>query len=394
MKNNSKAFTVMEVMITIFILGMIAVPLYFVLSDSSKQANIITARDYIKQEGNKVFKILENDLTQAKRGTFKQSGDEISIRIRTRESEKETDNLLLAKTSDDGILKYTFKKPELRRTIIDGKNKKEWIVANTVESLVIQEPSEIEAQTSPGKLVVNLVMKSNLPGFKDEEQPTYEQNKIIVVMEDATTVNDPNWLDVGSVGGIFQTDGNLLADLKEQFAALGQNIVNVFAGALGDIKGMTVDELKNKISSLTLSELKSSLADVKISLADLKDNLEKTNNSINNLGWQALYKQMEVKTWTTGWGPWKKAHSNEDEVKADSARKEQLANGVKTVLSSYKSKSEMNFNAVLNKAGSELTDDGKNALQGFYEAKESVFDGIDQLNKAQELLNEQLSSLQ
>ena len=57
----NRAFTVVETVITIAIIALISVPLYFVLSDSSQQANIVAAKDHIKREGNKVFKILEND---------------------------------------------------------------------------------------------------------------------------------------------------------------------------------------------------------------------------------------------------------------------------------------------------------------------------------------------
>jgi hypothetical protein len=226
---------------------MISIPLYFVLSDSSNQANIIAARNHIKQEGNKVFKILENDLTQAKQGSFSQKNNEFSIKVRTRVSEKETDNLLLAKKENhDGELKYTLEKPKLYRTITeDGKTKK-WLVSKTVDSIVIDEPSAIEAKNSPGKLAVKLVMKSDLPGIKEKDQPTYEQNKIIVMMEDAASVKDPNWLDVGTIGGVFQTDGNLLADLKEQFIALGNGALSTILGTLDDIVVMTAGQLKEK----------------------------------------------------------------------------------------------------------------------------------------------------
>ena len=45
MKFNHKGFTVMEVTITILIMAMISIPLYYVLSDSARQAHIMAARD-------------------------------------------------------------------------------------------------------------------------------------------------------------------------------------------------------------------------------------------------------------------------------------------------------------------------------------------------------------
>lgn len=389
----NRAFTVVETVITIAIIALISVPLYFVLSDSSQQANIVAAKDHIKREGNKVFKILENDLTQAKLGSFSQGNNEFSIKIRTRESEKVTDNLLvISKENHDATLKYTFEKPNLYRTISEGKSTKKWLVSSSVDSIIIDEPSVIEAKTSPGKLVVNLVMKSDLVGIKEKDQPTYEQNKIIVMMEDAASVKDPNWLDVGTIGGVFQTSGNLLKDLKEQFVALGQDIVGVFVGALGDIKGMTVDQLKDKISSLSLRELKNTLTDIKATLNDLNGGLEKTNKEISNLGWQALYKQMEVKVKKKWFGL--KVTSNEEEVKKDSERKEKMAQGVKDMLSGYKNIGEMNWDAVRAKAGNELTSDGEDALKAFYDAKKGQFEALEQVKLAQDLVNEQLASVQ
>ena len=133
MKYSNKGFTVMEVTITIFIMAMISIPLYFLLSDSSRQVNITAARDYIKQESNKVYKILENDLTQAKLGSFSQSNNEFSIKIRTRASEKAEDNLLtlnsrvvnIQKESKDSIIKIEKMLEEnLKYPGIIGRNSK------------------------------------------------------------------------------------------------------------------------------------------------------------------------------------------------------------------------------------------------------------------------------
>lgn len=384
--NRRKAITLVELMIALGISALACISLYYVITEQMKQANLLEARNHIKQESNKIFKLLENDLSQAKKGTFSQKTNEFSIRVRT----KEVENLLTSKSSNDALLKYTFKKPELRRAIIDGKNKREWLVSKSVESIEIEEPTPAQAKTSPGKLVVALTMKSNIIGVSAKNQPIYEQNKVIIMKEDATSVYDPNWLDVGSIGGVFQTDGNLLADLKEQFIALGQEFIGVWAGALGDISNMTIGELKEKISSLSLSELKDSLSNVKESLEKVKDSLVQTNNKISNLAWNALYKQMEIKkkkflgiTYGT----------NEEEVRKDSERKEKLAQGVKDLLASYDSKEKMNWDAVKNKAGSELTEDGETVLKGLFSAKESSFENITQLTTAEGLLSDQLSNL-
>ncbi len=389
MRFKNKGFTVVELVITIMIFCMISIPLYFVLSDSSNQANIIAARNHIKQEGNKVFKILENDLTQAKQGSFSQKNNEFSIKVRTRVSEKETDNLLLAKKENhDGELKYTLEKPKLYRTITeDGKTKK-WLVSKTVDSIVIDEPSAIEAKNSPGKLAVKLVMKSDLPGIKEKDQPTYEQNKIIVMMEDAASVKDPNWLDVGTIGGVFQTDGNLLADLKEQFIALGNGALSTILGTLDDIVGMTAGQLKEKLSALSLDELKDAIGDLKNSLKEVGDQMTDVNSQLKELEGGLLY---GVATYKDYWWPLTKS-GRQKKADKENERRNQRAKEVGELVAGYKEQGQMSWEAVKSKAGG-MTNDGAESLKNLFDSKKALFESESKVKEALDLANEQLGNL-
>lgn len=375
----------MEVTITIFIMAMISIPLYFLLSDSSRQVNITAARDYIKQESNKVYKILENDLTQAKLGSFSQSNNEFSIKIRTRASEKAEDNLLLiSKKNHDGELKYTLQKPKLFRTLTEDGKTKTWLVSKVVDSIVIDQPSSSD---SPGKLVVNLVMKSDQVGIKAEDQPKYEQNKVIVMAEDAASIRDPNWLDVGTVGGVFQTDGNLLKDLKEQFIALGKNALNTIIGTVDDIVGMTAGQIKEKLASLSLDDLKEAISDLKSSLKEVGSQMTDINSQLKDLEGGLLY---GVATYKDYWWPLTKS-GRQKKADAENEKRDKRAKEVGELIANYKEKGQMNWEAVQSKAGG-MTKDGAKSLKNLFDSKSALFESESKVKEALSLANEQLEN--
>ena len=220
--NRNKGVSLTEIMIVVGLLAIISIPLYFVLADSTKKTNQSMARDYVKQEANKVLNLLENDFTQARKGSYKEENGKYIIQVRE-------------DAKNDIDLEYSFKRPELRRTL-GTKSKKQWLVSNVVDNIEITQALD----GTPGKMVVNLRMKSNLPGLKDDEQQIHEQQKIIVMMEDASNENDPFWRDVGDVNKFFTTRGDIMAGLKEDASQLIQDFSKTWADALGDIKNMFI----------------------------------------------------------------------------------------------------------------------------------------------------------
>ncbi len=336
-----KGITLVEIMITITLLGMISSVIYYIVSESNRRANLLTARDYTKQETNKILKILENDLTQAFRGSYQDSGNTYSFKVRKSESKDET-------------VKYTYNKPKLHR-FYDGKC---WLVSNIVDNFEISRSID----NVPGKMVVNLVTKSNFVGIKKEDQPEYEQQKIIVMMEDISNEYDPHWREVGDVSKFFTTQGNLLAGLKEDATQLVENFADTWKQALGDIKNMTVGELQN------LSK------DLKKNLEDVKKNLTDINKEISELDWHALYDESGLL----------------GRIFGANKRKEKKANKVKEIVSGYKSLSEMNWEQVKS-AGKGMKED---AIKAMYDAKVQLFEGQSKIQENIKSVEDQLASVQ
>ncbi len=342
--NSKKGMSLTEVMITICILAIVAIPLYFVLADTTSKTNMSMARDYIKQEANKVLALLENDLTQARKGTYKEENGKYCIQVR--ENDK-----------SDMDLEYTFVRPVLRRSL-GNKTKKHWIVSNVVDNLEITKALD----GTPGKMVINLVMKSNLPGIKDSEQPTYEQQKIIVMMEDATEQNDPFWREVGDVSKFFTMRGDLMAGIKEDASQMIQDFSKTWADALGDIKKMSLGELQ-KVAT-----------DLKKNLSDLKKNLNDINRDILDLDWHALYDESGLI----------------GSIFGANKRKRKKANKVKEMVAGYKTKAEMNWESVKS-AGSGMKEE---AIKAMYDAKVQLFDGQAELEKNLKNVEEQIKTMQ
>ena len=345
--NSKKGVSLTEIMIVVGILAIVAIPLYFVLADTTNKTNQTMARDFIKQEANKVLALLENDLTQARKGSYKEENGKYSIQVR--ENDK-----------SDMDLEYTFERPKLRRSL-GSKTKKHWIVSNVVDNLEITKALD----GTPGKMVINLVMKSNLPGIKDSEQPTYEQQKIIVMMEDASEQNDPFWREVGDVSKFFTMRGDLMAGIKEDASQMIQDFSKTWADALGDIKKMSLGELQ-KVAS-----------DLKKNLSDLKKNLDDINKDIKDLDWHALYDEASLGEQIVSFGTANK-------------KRRRKANHVKDLVSGYKSKAEMNWNEVKS-AGKGMKED---AIKAMYDAKVQLFDGQAELEKNLKNVEDQIKTMQ
>ena len=339
MIKKNKGITLMEIMITMGILAIISIPLYYILADSNRQANLVMARDAIKQESNKILKILETDLTQARKGTYKEeSNGDICIKVRKDQKH-------------DAELKYSFDKSNHKLSRYYEGDGKSWkIVSNKVDNFEVTKAID----ETPGKMTIHLVMKSNLPGLKNDEQPLYEQNKIIVMMEDATEENDPYWREVGDINSFFQSEGNLLAGLKEDSEKMIQDLASVWEQALGDIKKMSIDELletKNRLQN---------------SLNDLKDNINEINQQIKDLDWEALY--------DSGF------------LGIGNGRKKRKANRVKELVSGYKSLEEMNWNQVKS-TGSGMKEE---AIKAMFDSKVELFKGQNDILSNISKVDEQL----
>ena len=355
-----KGITLVEIMVTIFILGIISVPIYFLLEDSNKKANIAVARDNIKQEANKVFTILENDITQARKPdeedrdkgvkslTF--TADSVIMQVRRPEAEEEEKKIskMFTGVKQNNELKYRFIKPQLHRFLGD----KCWLVSKYVDEFDIS-PS---IDGSAGKYVVSLTMKSNMIGLKDDEQPTYHQEKIIVCMEEATEKNDPFWREVGDVNKFFVTEGNILAGLKEDASQLIENFAQTFGEALGDIENMTIGQLRE-----TVDGLKKNLSEVKTNIADI-------NKDIKDLDWEAMYERNgvmgEIGGFFTG-------NTNKKKREAANKVKEKIAS-----LSSLDDFAKNSFESIKSSAKKGMDE---TAIKAMYDSKKQLYEARSQI---------------
>lgn len=244
--------TLIEIMVGVVILSIISVPIYYLLKDASAKRAIVTSRDYIKQEANKVFKLLENDLSQARKGTFKQASDEVvEIKVRKPGSDE----------TQDVQLSYFYSAPDLYRRF-DGKS---WVVSRNVADFVVSETPEA------GRLVVSLKLKAALDGIPEDQAPEYAQEKLIVMREDSSEELDAFWRDVGDVNKFFATQGSVMAGVKEDAKALTQKFTSEWSAAGADIANMTIGEIKKVKDELFkgLSDVEKQLGNIDKDILDL-----------------------------------------------------------------------------------------------------------------------------
>lgn len=325
--------TLIEVMVGIFLLSVISVPLYYLMKDASNKRALVASRDYIKQETNKVLKILENDLSQARKGSFKQvSDDVVEIKVRKPGS----------KESEDVVLRYVYLKPTLLRRF-DGQ---EWLVSKYVEDFSVSETPEA------GRLVASLKVRAGMDGVQEEDAPELSQEKLIVMREDSSDELDKFWRDVGDVSKFFATQGSIMAGVTADAKQLTQKFTGAYADMLKDINKMTVGEIMK-----VKDELLSGLGDVKSSL----DGLDK---DILDLSADALYDR----NWFGGM----------------SDSKKEKAKQVREALAGMKTKGQMDWNKIKNiggKGGLFSSGMKTDAIKKMYDAKAELFNSGQEIVK-------------
>ena len=329
MKKNG--VTLVEMMVAIFILSIISVPLYYVLKDASHKRAIVACKDYAKQESNKILKILEDDLSQARRESFKQPSDDV-FEIKVRKSEEE-----------NASLRYFFAKPDLKR-IYDGK---QWLVSDAVEEFSISTSPD-----APGRVVVSLKTKAAFDGVKPEEAPELSMEKMIVMREDAAYEKDKHWRDVGDVNKFFASQGSLMGGIKEDSKKLVQDFTSEWEAAGGDISNMTVGQLK-KVKEDLFNGLK-----------DVEDSIKGIDGDILDLDPKAMF-----------------------DVGSDgklSKSQKKRAKAVKEALANMKNKGDLNWQKVVSAGGGSGFWSSKmktGAIKELYNAKSQLFNSGQEIVK-------------
>ncbi len=243
-----RGVTLVEMMVGTFILSMISVPLYYILKEAGQKRSLVACKDFVKQESTKVLKILENDLSQARRQSFKQTSDDVyEIKVRKEGDDK------------DVSLRYVFIPPDLKRQF-DGK---EWVISKNIDEFHVTTTPD-----TPGRLVVSLKTSASFEGIKADEAPSLSQEKMIVMREDAAYERDKHWRDVGDVNKFFASQGSLMGGIKSDAKKLVKDFTGEFTAAGKDIAAMTVGELQ-KIKD----DLFGGLKDVESSIKGLDDDI-------------------------------------------------------------------------------------------------------------------------
>lgn len=327
--------TLIELMVAFFILAVLSVPMYFLLKESANKRALVASRDFVKQEANKVLKILESDLSQARKGTFKQASDDvISIKVRKSGSKKE----------EDVALSYLYVKPDLIRRF-EGK---QWVICRNVEEFGVAP-----AIDGVGRLVVSLKVKAGFDGIKEGEEPEYSQEKLIVMHEDSSEELDKYWRDVGDVSKFFATQGSIMAGVKADAKQLVQDFSSEWSAAGADISNMTIGQLQK-----VKDDLFKGLKDVETSITKLdKDILELDSKAMFDVGCDG-----------------KLSDSEKDR-----------ANAVKQALANMTEKGDLSWEKVVSAGGGGgfLSSNMKTgAIKEFYNAKAQLF------NSGQEIVNQ------
>ncbi len=175
-------------------------------------------------------------------------------------------------------------------------------------------------------------------------------------MEEATEKNDPFWREVGDLNKFFVTEGNILAGLKEDASQLIENFAQTFGDALGDIKNMTIGELKNVVT-----DLKKNLLDVKTNIADI-------NKDIKDLDWEAMYERNgvlgEIGGFFTG-------NTNK--------KKREAANKVKEKIAGLKSLDDFAKNSFESIKSSAKKGMDQTAIKAMYDSKKQLYEARAQI---------------
>jgi hypothetical protein len=320
-------------MVAIFLLSVISVPLYYVLKNASHKRALVACKDFVKNESNKVFKILEQDLTQARRESFSRPSEDV-YEIKVRKSDED----------EDASLRYLYIAPDLKRQF-DGK---EWTVSRAVYEFDIATSPD-----APGRLVVSLKTRAHFDGVKESDAPVLSQEKMIVMREDAAYEKDKHWREVGDVNKFFATQGSIMAGVKEDAKKLVQDFTGEWKDALDDVNNMTVGELKNLKDDLFggLEEVKDSMTGIDEDILDLDTMAMFDPNCLGNV--------------------------------SDSKKKR--AKAVKEALAAMKNKGEMDWEKVKELGGgSSFFSSGMktDAIKQMYNAKMELF------NAGQEIVNQ------
>jgi hypothetical protein len=334
--------TLVEILIAFLIMTFVCGILYSIMTEANHKRAFTESRALAQREALKIVNLIQSDVSQAKLGTVQVADDGSRMTMKVPVAAKE-----------EKTLSYAIDPPYINRTL-DGKK---WRVTQVLDSLAISQVPE-----ATGQYVLDVKTRVALEGLRPDQAQTHAQSQMIICREDMASTRDPYWRDVGHIGKFFNTQGSLLAGLKEDANLVVQNFETTVKEIEKMAKDATVGQLEKAKTGLldSMKNVKSQLKDIDKQLLDMDP------EAIFNMGESALGRM---------WGG----------ATGKTKRLKRKANEIKQALAKMQKNSDMNWQAVKNIAGGDagaLRDTARQMFDGkkeLFNAGKQVVDAFDQL---------------
>jgi len=285
-------FTLVEFVVAFGIFSILSVGVYFMLSDAGLKRSRVEAGTLAQKEMNLILSHLQQDLSQARDGTFA------------------TLNLAWPRfgiTLPDqfATVTYLIQPPRLVRQTTATGHQAQMTLSEHVQSLTLTRPG------NPGQILVAVDLAVPVPGQPANQAQRLKQTKLITLRADNSQVFAKNWVDSGGMVTAQET-----TDTKAQNADAEANSVpdapNIDVGALAAQGQAAIEEKFQEICA---------------KLRELCDNLDTIDTSVSNLPNQRLIYNpetdilkehpaggvvkgmfMAVDSWSQ-WRPWNDYHA-------------------------------------------------------------------------------------
>lgn len=361
----SPGFTLVELCIAVAVLGLVAAGTYSLVDYANRQTASALARQDMIVETEKLFKLLQWDVA---------SVASLSLKISDGATLLEMNQLLGPKMAR---IAYVFEKPRLFRKVwIDKQLRDVRIAARGLDTIEVEKkdrilPSGRTTALDETQLLVRTVFSARIHGMK--KPLTHEQGTVITMRAAAGNALDPNWRDVGKIGGVFQTYNSLIDSLQAD-ADKWLEDVSTDIKQVGNEANADLANAKNSFGSVqdSINSIKNGLKKVSQAKIDLASAVATINNSFDGLSADALESD-----WYQA-GQWFK---DKDTAMED----------MKTAFRGMTSPEKMSWDKMKEAAnGYKIPDDYKQ----LFDSKNEAFKNLDQLNKTESELNKTLSELQ
>ncbi|MGM0599681.1 MAG: type II secretion system protein [Candidatus Rifleibacteriota bacterium] len=197
-KNGKKAVTIIEMLVGIFIAGLIGIAIYYMMSQANFVAATASARGLAKQEAEIIIRHLKRDIANSRAKIENSAGSNAYEVVKTLDFADDTLSLEVAQDFPEGEETITmfddtsvsedliYKDVEYVRsgTEFTRKGEKERILSRSVKSFEVSENYD-------GKIQIDIVIEKSLKGFSGKIE--YPQSAIILVKEAENAKTSKNW---------------------------------------------------------------------------------------------------------------------------------------------------------------------------------------------------------